>query len=249
MSDFEKLIKISIDGEAELLEIAKNKYEEFYSNTANLLELLNNFLVKANAEHWIFLLYLSQIRKHAMLAFLSSIRKHHVQTKLNMRIVYEAGFKAAYAVAFHEESKFFKYNDEGLVIEPKHYSKLMYNWLEENYPEGVKPLGNLKSIINESAAHASLVYSYQYTTIDIKNRKSEYTFFDNEDLYLTQADIWEVGNGILGILDLIYGVNEGLDSVFFSEGFLRDIQEHGQVNKRLRIKMMEHERYKKVNNY
>ena len=64
------LIEIS-EEENKLVTDAKNKYGKVYENAENLVFLLWDFLKSTEADAWIFVSFLSQVQKFAVLSLLS----------------------------------------------------------------------------------------------------------------------------------------------------------------------------------
>lgn len=133
-----------IDKEREMFLTGENKYGEHFRNSFNFISLMQDFIAEVKPKAWIFALFLSQVRKHLVLSYFSAIRQHHIQAMLDLRQVFEAGAKGAYAIAFPDENKFVQTDKAGKAFEPKELTKQCYRWLEENYPEANIPLKSLK---------------------------------------------------------------------------------------------------------
>jgi|SRR3989344_2812082 len=237
-----------IEEEKTLLLTAEEKYGEFFRNTINFIGLSNEFIIGIRPEGWIFGLFLGQLKKHTVLSFFSAIRKHHIQAMLDLRIVYESVCKALYGLAFPEVEKFVVEDERGVAFEREDLAKDCYKWLAENFPEGYESIKNQRRLINNSTAHANLIYAQQHSEVNIKDGKFEYNYFDKEDLDLIKADLWQIGNSLMGIMDLIYGVdNRHNKFITFTPDFIKKLKEYEKTNLELKQEMMKKERFNRFN--
>lgn len=236
-----------IDKEREMLLSAGEKYGEHFRNSFNFVVLMQDFIVDVRPEAWIFALFLSQVRKHLVLSFFSVLRQHHIQAMLDLRQVFEAGAKGAYAIAFPDENIFVQKNDTGTLFEPKGLPKECYRWLEENYPEGTLPLKNLKNIINESCAHANAIFAFPNFEMTKGGRRIEFAFFDKEDADLVKVDLWFVGNTAMGLMDLFYGVNQKQNLITFTADFVLRLKNYEAAGKGLKAELMGKQRFSRFN--
>jgi hypothetical protein len=79
--------------------------------------------------------------------------------KGNLRLVLEAGACAAFAIANPEPSHFVTTDSQGLLNSSQKLTGKIYNWLDENYPDGSNKIKAMKVLINASTAHANLVFT------------------------------------------------------------------------------------------
>jgi hypothetical protein len=136
---------------------------------------------------------------------------------MNLRHVLEAGACAAFAIANPDPSHFVTTNSQGLLNSSQKLTAKIYNRLDENYPEGSRNINAMKDIINASTAHANLVF----TGSNFRESEGSISspFFDYEDTYFVKIDLWRIGNIAISLLDLFYGVNQGLKVIKFVDDF------------------------------
>ncbi len=84
IEDIETIEDILV-AEREMIPLAEKQYGDAFRNASGFNNLLNNFLKSANPDTWIFIMFLSQIKKHHTLALFSVVRLHHIQAMLNLR--------------------------------------------------------------------------------------------------------------------------------------------------------------------
>ncbi len=237
-----------IEKEKEMVLQAEEKYGEYFRNCFNFITLIQDFIKETQPDAWIFVLFLSQIKKHAVLSFFSALRQHHIQAMLNLRQVFEAGAKGAYGIAFPEEGKFIQKDANGIAFEPEGLVKEAYNWLEVNYPIGTKSLKILKKTINESCAHSNAIYAFSNFALGREERQFKFSFFDKDDPDLVKGDLFFIGNVLMGLMDLFYGVNKNRDLITFSSDFISRLKQNEIVGKKLKIEMMSKERFSRFIN-
>lgn len=226
-----------IEKERELI-LTGDKYGEHFQNCLNFILLIQNFIKEAKPEAWVFAIFLSQIRKHIVLSFFSTLRLHHIQAMLVLRQVFEAGSKAAYAIAFPDEKKFVQTDFQGVAYEPKTITKEVYDWLEKNYPEGSMPLKRLKNLINESCAHSNAIYAMQNFKLGNITKKFQFSFFDEENPKLVKGNLWFIGNAAMGLMDLFYGVNKNRNLIIFTDDFVKLLKQYEAVGNRLKTEIL-----------
>ena len=205
-----------IESEKEMALTGAQRYGEYFINAAEFNALLNNFVKSIDdIEKFIFVAFLSQIRKNATLALLSSIRIHHVQAGMNLRQLLEAGAWAAYAMGNSEKGKFYEDGSNGILGVPKKLKVARDTWLTQNFQPKSEEIRRLKELINNSVAHSNIAYAFQNFEMSPKDNPGFHTpFFDFDDEYKVKTDLWFLANILMGLLDLIYGVN--LNIKFFS---------------------------------
>ena len=235
-----------LDSEREMILKGAERYGEYFVNAADFNHLLNEFLVSINPDRFIFAAFLSQIRKHHTLALFSAVRLHHTQAMMDMRQVLEAGACAAYAIANTDPADFGDVNDQDIINPSDALTKKRYKWLEANYKKGSDPIKNMKGSINNSTAHSNIVYAYKNFDFDDKTGTFDTPFFDFEDEYHVKTDLWMIGNVIMGLMDLFYGVNKNLDVLKFADGFIPRLKTLEKQNDKLKNEMMQSDRYKKA---
>jgi len=194
------LLEIS-EAENKLVAEAKNKYGKVYENAVNLVFLLWDFLKSAEADAWIFVSFLSQVQKFAVLSLLSTLRHHNAQSLMNIRQIFEAGVLATYALHERNDATFY-YKDENDVAYAKDDAKeKAYKWLEQNYKSHSDTIKNQKEIINGMWTHSSMLLTpFNFELKD--EQKFSTSLFDKEDDFHTKNDLWFLANSCWGLLDL-----------------------------------------------
>ncbi|MEX0650392.1 MAG: hypothetical protein WD200_05310 [Candidatus Andersenbacteria bacterium] len=235
-----------IDSEREMFLTAGDRYGEYFSHASALNTLLNNFIKSVDdPEKFLFMAYLSSVKKHHTLALLSTVRLHSVQAGMDLRQVIEAGAWAAYAMAFKEKEKFCE--DEGGVIEiPKKLLKARNTWFDQEFKGKSDELEKMKGLINGSFAHANFAYTFQHFKFVSMEEGFHTPFFDFEDDHHVKGHLWWGANIAMGLLDLFYGVNKQYQVVQFVDEFLAQHQALTDQNNRLKAEMMNSERFKKA---
>lgn len=235
-----------LEREKQMFFEAEAKYGDFFRNAAAFNGLLQGFIKGVRQRKaMIFMMFLSQVRKHHTLALFSVVRLHHIQATLNLRQTLEAGANAAYALANPNPEDFAVADDRGILDATQELTKRRYKWLEENYPNGSTAIKNMKKNFNKSCAHSNIIFVHKNFSItkNGKRIKFEMPFFDIEDEYLVKTDLWTVGNIAMGLMDLFYGINESCNLLTFSDPFVKNLRDLGKENDRLKAEMMQHPRF------
>jgi hypothetical protein len=178
-----------LDSEREMAYSAEKRYGDYYRNAAAMMDLLNNGLIESiSADRWVFALFLSQLKKHLMLALLSTARLHHVQAMMNLRLALEAGACAAYAIANTSPDDFADVNEDGTLDPTKKLAKKRYDWLSAKFAHGADAIRRMKDIINQVDTHANIATTGHNTKIDLEKGRFETPFFDYEDEVFLKTD-------------------------------------------------------------
>ena len=161
---------------------------------------------------------------------------------MNLRQVLEAGALAAFAIANPDPSHFVTTDSQGLLNSSGKLTGKIYNWLDQNYPDGSRSIKAMKDLINASTAHANLVI----TGNNFKENGGGISspFFDFEDPYFVKTDLWRIGNIAISILDLFYGVNQGLNVIKFVDDFHVKFDALVEQSKAIHAEMTSTDRYK-----
>lgn len=223
---------------------SESKHNEFFKHALASHALLQQFVVAADPKAFFFLIFLSQIRNHHLLAFLSATRRHHVQCVMNLRQVLEAGASAAYAIGNHETADFAEVTEFGLLETPQKLTSKRYKWLEDNYTKGSDNIKNIKDQLQKSA-HANIVDAYR--NFKIKNNskilKIHSPFFDHSNNFQERADLWLIANIAMGLVDLFYGVCLDHKNIVFNSNFLDQLRQLEKENIRLKEIMMKTKKF------
>lgn len=235
-----------IKSESALVVRASEKYRRYFSNAMDFHNLLNTFIVSINKpDRFIFVAFLSQIRKHHLLAILSTARLHHVQTMMDLRQTLEAGSCAAFAIPNPDLSGFAESDDSGILDASQELSIKRYSWLDANYRQASETLKNLKKSINSSAAHANIVYAQKNFEFDSMSGKFLTPFFDFEEERHVKSDFWLAGNLAMGIMDLIYGVDKPIGALKFANHFIPRLKALEVENQAIKMELMADPAFKK----
>lgn len=234
-----------IDSEKEMVLTADERYGAYYINASEFNVLLGEFIKSVDPDKFIFAIFLSQVKKHSTLALFSVVRLHHTQAMMDLRQVLEAGACASYAIANTDSTDFADVGENGVLDASQSLTNKRYKWLGEKYPAGSSAIRNMKESINSSAAHSNIIYAHNNFNLNDTTRKFETPFFDIEDEYLVKTNLWTVGNIIMGLVDLFYGVAKDHGGMVFADDFIKRLKTLEAENHRLKVEMMETDRYKK----
>jgi hypothetical protein len=241
----EETIGDIIESEGQMILHGAERFGEYFINASEFNNLLNKFIKSIDdPTRLIFLLFLSQVRKHHILALFSSVRLHHVQAGMNLRQVMEAGQWAAYALGNIEEEKFFDKDRNGIINTTSKHWGHMYKWFDKNFKAKAEEVKNIKKQISSSVGHSNIAYTFQNLKIGFSESPSfRNTYFDSEDEYLVKNDLWFVANTAMGLLDLFYGVNLQYKVFRVENDFLPTIQRLTAQNHKLRAEMVKSPRH------
>ena len=236
-----------LEKESQLFYAAESKYGDFFRNAANFNGLLQNFIKEHKTMSGIFAIFLSELKKHNILALLSVVRLHHIQAMLNLRQVLEAGANAAYALGNPNQDDFAKDNDLGILDSPQKLTDKRYKWLEKNYSAGSSAIKNMKDSINKSCAHSNITYATKNIGISKNDEQVilETPFFDDEDENLIKTDLWMIGNISLILMALFNDINRKSGLLIFTDVFIRDLLDLEKENLRLKENILK-STFKKV---
>jgi hypothetical protein len=221
-------------------------FGDFFVNASEFNSLLNNFINSIDdSSKFIFIAFLSQVKKHHTLALFSSIRRHQIQAGMNLRQTFEAGAWAAYAMAHKEREKFCDSNATGILVVPDRLQKARNKWLDQNFKTKSDELKRVKKIINDSVAHANIIYTSQNFEVgSASGPRFEMTFFDSEDDFIVKSDLWFVSNTAMGLLDLFYGANRRHKVFKFVDNFESRFSALIEKHNLIKAEMMKSERFK-----
>ena len=236
-----------IESEREMVLTGAERYGEYFINASEFNALLNNFVKSIDdPSKFIFVAFLSQVRKYYTLALFSAVRLHHIQCGLNLRQVLEAGAWAAYAMAYGDRDKFCETDADGILDIPKKLKTARDDWFNQNFKIKSDELKKLKGLINKSVAHANIVYAFQNFEMKPVNDPGFHTpFFDFDDEYKVKNDLWFIANIALGLMDLFCGVNQQYKVFQLVDNFNVRFKQLVDQNNKLKLEMMEHPRFKK----
>lgn len=241
MNEIPFLHKFSAE-EHKMLLRAEKEYGDYWTNALHYNGLLSNFIVEVKPDAMFFVMFMSQVKKHHTLALLSISRRHVVQAQMNFRQTIEAGANAAYAMAHYEREDFIINNSDGTMTDTNPTKK--YKWLEENFKYHSDFLEKQKWAINRGPAHSNTTYAFLNFGFSVE-RGFATPFFDNEDKFHTQHELWFAGNLAMGLMDLIAVANKKYNLITLIPDFVQQQKELEQKNHSLKAEMGESDRIKK----
>jgi hypothetical protein len=171
---------------------AHERYPAYYSHAEEAAHYLSAFIKSIKLNRFVFGMFLSQVKKHAMLALFSTVRLHRVQALMNLRQVLEAGAAAAFAIANPEHDHFVDTDEHGILNASKELTETRYDWLAKHYPDGSVAIKGMKTAINASAAHANFVSADSNFRLGDGGSSFDAPFFDFEDEYHVKSDLWMI---------------------------------------------------------
>ncbi len=244
MSEKYETIGDVLESEKQMFFEAQKKYGDFFANAFDFNSLLNDFIKKVDPQAWIFIMFLAQIKKFHLLSLFSTVRQHHVQSMLNMRQVLESGVNAAYGLENPNQEDFVVSENGGTLQAPQALQNKRYTWLEDNYPDKSKHIKSMKTSINNSCAHSSMIYAFNnFEMGNAEERVFETSFFDKDDDYLVKTDLWMIGNVAMGLMDLFNGINQKVKYIEFNDDFIPKLLDFEKKNHKLKAEMQKHPRY------
>ena len=213
----QKTIGEILDSERVMVLSAPERYGSYYTHALDASIFLSTFIKSLDPDRFVFGRFHSQVKKHHLLAVFSTVRLHEKQSTMNLRQVLEAGSCAAFAIANPDPNHFVTKDRFGVLNSSQKPMGKIYQWLDENYPDGSKNIKSIKDLINASTAHANLAFTgsnFKETGGGISS-----PFFDFEDAYFVKSDLWRIGNIAISLLDLYYGVNRDLNVIKLVDDF------------------------------
>ena len=231
-----------LDSERLMVLTAPERYGWYYTQALDSSVFLSKFIKSLDGDRFVFGRFHSQVKKHHLLALFSTVRLHEAQSTMNLRQVLEAGACAAFAIANPHPNHFVTTDSQGLPNSSQKLMAKIYNWLNQNYPDGSQNIKAMKDLINASTAHANLAFTgskFKQNDDDISS-----PFFDFEDPYFVKTDLWRIGNISISLLNLFYGVNQGLNVIKFVDDFHVTFDALVAQSKAIHAEMTSTDRYK-----
>ena len=135
-------------------EIARH-HEEVIEAIDELMTLICEFLLTAQAPNWLFAPYFNGFRSYIPLATASVLRCHFAQAALCLRYAFDAAAKATYCLAHAEAEQHAVKKDTHL--EDPDLGDRCYEWIGTLNSRHAKSLKDFKGkVINRFFAHASI---------------------------------------------------------------------------------------------
>ena len=235
-----------VEAEHDMVLAAEEKYGEYFTHAVEMITLLNNLVSSIDRpERFLFVAFLSHIRKHFTLALLSAVRRHHVQTGMNLRQVLESSAWAAYALAHEDINLFQVQNEHGHVDVPQRLSDARNNWLDTHYSVKSEEIRRLKKQINKSVAHTNIAYVFQTFGLNQQQERPGFTtsYFDTEDDFRIKTDLLMIANFAMGMIDLFVSINQTERVFQLSADFVEHFRKLTEKHARRRAEIASHERF------
>lgn len=232
-----------LNSEHEAVLTAPLRYGRHYDNAFQISVFLTGFLKSFHESRWVFGSFLGQVKKHQMLSLFSIVRLHKVQAMMNLRQVVEAGACAAYAIANPDHNDFVDADEHDILDPSQKLARKRYKWLDEHYPEGSQALKDIKEQLNSTTSHANLVNAYNEEARSTPGWFAS-LFFDIEDSYYVQTDLWRIGNAGLALMLFFHEINSTRNVIKFVDNFGSEIDRLRTENDAIRAEMMATPRFK-----
>jgi hypothetical protein len=242
-STFEQIV----ESERQLILDAEMRYGKHYRNTRGCSIFLSRSIVSVElSHHETFGRFFSQMKKYHMRALLSTLRLHKVQSMMNLRQVLEAGAPAAFAIANPELHHFADVDESGLLDPSKALAQKRYKWLDAHFAAGSRSIKEKKELINRTTSHANIVSANQIFDVDDELQNIAAPFFDIEDEYLVQIDLWLIASIGVELMDLLYGVNQTRNAVEFVKDFPEYLHHVARQNDDIHAEFTSTDRYRRA---
>lgn len=211
-----------LNTERDLVLGAEEAYGEYFTHAAQLTILTSSMVASMEIPmRFLFVAFLSHVKKHLLLALFSAVRRHQVQAGMNLRQVLEAGAWAAYALAHQDLNLFRTIDQSGRLDVPRSLSDARNQWLTNNYPAKSEEIRRLKIMLNESTAHAKIEYVFNtFAPRPRGQRGFTTTFFDEDDEYRIKMNLLLVANFAMGMIQLFTSVNMNERVFRFPDAFV-----------------------------
>ena len=121
----------------------------------------------------------------------------------------------------------------------------MRGWISI-FPAGSQSIKEKKELINNTTSHANIVAANQTFRVDDKMANIAAPFFDIEDQYHVQVDLWLISSIGVELMDLLYGVNQKRNAIEFVENFPEYLHHVARRNDALHAEITSTARYKRA---
>lgn len=195
---------------------ASNRYGKYWTTARESSIFLSRCISAFDHDRMNCARFVAILKKHHMLALLSAVRLHKSQAMIDLRQALEAGSSAAFAVANPEDRHFFEW-ENGLIQLPEKLPKKRYKWLDEHHKMLSDAIKSKKDLINQSQTHANVVASHGIFRVE--GDQANVPFFDIEDAYHVQTDLWLIAAVALDVMKLLREVNTGHNVIKFIDQF------------------------------
>lgn len=195
-----------IETEHRLAMTAAERYGKYYKHAEAATSFISLFPKSVPPTLPIFARFWSLTKKHHLLALLSTVRLHQTQAMMDLRQTLEAAVCAAFAIVYTDPALFADTTEAGTLDSSQALSRKRYRWLDDNFPDASLYIKGHKDGINNSTAHANIVYTHRI--FELKEREYNLPFFDIDDEYYTRTDLYTIGAIGISLMNLFYAVND-----------------------------------------
>jgi hypothetical protein len=101
-------------------------------------------------------------------------------------------------------------------------------------------------LINNTTSHANIIGANQTFSVDDKMTNIAAPFFDIEDDYHVQVDLWLISSIGVELMDLLYGVNQTRSAIEFTQDFPEYLHHIVRQNDALHAEITSTPRYKRA---
>jgi len=223
---------------------APQRYGAYYAIALDVSAFLSLAVKSLDREREIFGRFLSQVKKHHLLAIFATVRLHQLQAMMNLRQALEAGACAAFAIANPDQDYFASTTPEGTLDVSQKLTTKRYEWLDKKFPKGSSYVKAMKEKINSSAAHANIVYTHNNFRLADNGVEFSVPFFDIEDEYFVKGDLLMASGIAISLIDLFYGVNKDANAIVWRDDFESRFHSLFERETALRMEMHSSDRFK-----
>jgi hypothetical protein len=235
-----------IESEKLMVQTAPDRYGAHYENAMACSLFLSTCIKSVDQSRTLFAMFLSQVKKYHLLAVFSTVRLHQVQSVMNLRHTLEAGASATYAIANIDPADFVDTDEKGILDPSKRLTQKRYAWLDKNYPDHSREMKAMKDLINASMAHANLLHTNNTSKMDEAAGHLSAPFFDIEESWFVQADLWRIANAGIGLMGFFYAVSSDHKGLVFADQFEAKLNQLARENARIHAEMTSSERCKRA---
>jgi len=225
-------------------DVAPQRYGAHYTTALEASEFLS--LKSINRDLETFVRFLSQVKKHHLLAVFSAVRLHQIQATMNLRGVLEAGACAAFAIANPELAHFADPTPEGMLYPSQKLTVKRYKWLNEKFPKESSEIKELKEKINRSTAHPNTAFTQNNFRFADSGNEINTPFFDIEDEYVVKVVLLVASKIAVSVIDLFYCVNKDVNAIVWRDDFSLKFDRLVREERARRSEMGSTDRFKKA---
>lgn len=229
--------------ENELIRNAGKDYGSVYNNSHNLIGFVWSFISKVDDISYLFVLFLTQVRKDLTLSLLSIVRKHVVQANMMLRHALESSCLACYGLANPSQEDFLEIDERTGIIQENKILDRAYKWIETEHRDYSDRIKYAKGVINKLYAHAFILQPAFNFSVSRSGMTS--SFHDSIDEILTKSYLWNVADIAFNLLDLFSKVIQKYPSVVLVSDFEERMKEFYIENEKIKTELMRNPRFAK----